>query len=139
MLSDRRAESIRSHKGNIGANESAAAAGVAIPEQAVDAVGIGLLLWCHFAPGDRTDVFIYLHEVCDGHGNGISLLSFRGGPVIIFRGDRPGPFLIGDKAVGELLEILTDRICCAEVQRIENGLDANGIQAALSLNQTADL
>lgn len=102
-------------------------------------IGIGLLLWGHFDPSDSTDIFIDLHEVCDRHGNGIGLLGFRGGPVFIFGSDRPGPFLIGDKAVGEFLEILTGRICRAEVQRIENGLDANGIKAALSLNQTADL
>ena len=104
VLPDRRAEPIRTNKGNIGTNKSAAAAGVAIPEQTVDAVGIGLLLWCHFASGDSTDIFIDLHEVCDRHSNGIGLLGFRGGPVFIFGSDRPGPFLIGDKAVGEFLE-----------------------------------
>ena len=72
--------------------------------------------------------------VCNGNRYGVALLGFR--PVL--GGDGAGTFLVGDKAVHELLMRSLARRVLSKENGVENSLDANTVKAVAVLRHVID-
>ena len=131
---NRRTEAICADERHVvkSASASRASAGVAIPNQAVDAVRVGLLLGGGFCAHGRGDVPPDGFHILDGDGHGIDLLRL-GGRVAALHGNHAGPLLVDGEAVHELLVDPAAWGVLPEVESIKKRLDFGAVKALLFL------
>ena len=80
------------------------------------------------------NIAVDLHHIRDGNRHGVALLGFR--PVL--GGDGAGAFLVGHKAVHELLMRSPARRVLSKENGVENSLDADTVKAVAALRHVID-